>query len=244
MSAMWNRRQLLLAGAGGLAALSLGGAGARAATKGGGQRIGVIGAGWLGGTVGKLWVAAGHEVRFSSRHPEELAGMARELGPRASVGLPADAAAFGAILLFAVPYEALPQLGRDLQAAIRGKVVLDACNPSAGGGSELAREAEKQGVGPTSARLLAGSRLVRAFSAVDATAVEASAKRRDGKLGVPLASDDAAALEIAAQLVRDAGCEPVIAGDLAAARSFQRGGPGFRANTTAPELRRLLGLPR
>lgn len=92
-------------------------------------------------------------------------------------------------------------------------------------------------------KLLAGTRLVRAFSAVDATAVEASAGRRSGKLGVPLAGDDAEAVRVAAQLVRDAGCEPVIVGDLAAARSFQRGGPGFRANTTAPELRRLLGLP-
>lgn len=58
-----------------------------------------------------------------------------------------------------------------------------------------------------------------------------------------LAGDDAEAVRVAAQLVRDAGCEPVLVGDLAAASSFQRGGPGFRANTTAPELRRLLGLP-
>ena len=46
-------------------------------------RIGVIGAGSLGGTVGSVLVKAGHEVKFSSRHPDELAAMARELGPRA-----------------------------------------------------------------------------------------------------------------------------------------------------------------
>ena len=99
------------------------------------------------------------------------------------------------------------------------------------------------GVALTSAKYLPGTRLVRAFSAVDATAVEASARRDHGKLGVPLAGNDAEAVEVAAQLVRDAGCEPVVVGTLAAARGFQRGGPGFRANTTAPELRRLLGLP-
>jgi len=60
---------------------------------------------------------------------------------------------------------------------------------------------------------------------------------------VPLASDDAQTLQVAARLVRDTGCEPVVVGDLAKATSFQRGGPGFRANTAAPELRRLLGLP-
>jgi predicted dinucleotide-binding enzyme len=204
-------------------------------------RLGVIGAGSLGGTVGRLWVEAGHEVRFSSRHPEELGSMARALGPRASAGTVREAAAFASVLLFAVPYDALPQLGRDLQDVLRGKVVLDACN--AGRGGDLSREAEANGVALTSAKYLPGTRLVRAFSAVDATAIAASARRSEGKLGVPLAADDAEAMRIAERLVRDAGCEPVVVGGLAKATSFQRGGPGFRANTTAPELRKLLGLP-
>ncbi|SEJ29951.1 NADP oxidoreductase coenzyme F420-dependent [Azotobacter beijerinckii] len=80
----------------------------------------MIGAGSLGGTVGRLWVKAGHEVMFSSRHPEELESMARELGPRASVGQPAQAAEFGTVLLLAVPFEALPQVGRDLRSAYSG----------------------------------------------------------------------------------------------------------------------------
>lgn len=207
------------------------------------MRIGIIGAGSLGGTVGRLWVQAGHEVLFSSRHPEELVPMTRQLGPLASAGTPRQAAELGSVLLFAVPYEALPQLGRDLQEVLRGKIVLDACNPSSESGSALAREAQANGVGQTSAKYLPGTRLVRAFSAVDATAVAASAGRQSGKLSVPLAGDDAQAVRVAAQLVRDAGCEPVVVGNLAAAARFQRGGPGFRANTTAPELRRLLGLP-
>jgi len=205
-------------------------------------RIGVIGAGWLGGTVGRLWVQAGHEVLFSSRNPDELASMARALGNRASVGTPAQAAQFGTVLLFAVPYAALPQLGRDLHDSMQAKIVLDACNPSPGNDSALSREAHTNGVGQTSAKYLPGTRLVRAFSAVDATAVESSAQRESEKLGVPLAGNDAAAVEVAARLVVDAGCEPVIVGELAAAASFQRGGPGYRANTSAPDLRRLLGL--
>ncbi|MFP2910607.1 NADPH-dependent F420 reductase [Pyxidicoccus sp. 3LFB2] len=251
-----DRRELLIAGFG-LAVAAVGSSAIGApAEKPGGQaggkrgqreqplRLGVIGAGWLGGTVGRLWVKAGHEVLFSSRHPEELVSMTRELGPRASAGTPLQAAEFGTVLLFSVPYEALPQLGRDLQQALRGKVVLDACNASSAGASELAQETETHGVGKTSAKYLPGTRLVRAFSAVDATAIDSSAKRQRGKLGVPIAGDDAEAVQVAARLVRDAGCEPVLVGDLASARSFQRGGPGFRANTTAPELRRLLGLPQ
>ncbi|EER60867.1 NADP oxidoreductase coenzyme F420-dependent [Acidovorax delafieldii 2AN] len=205
-------------------------------------RIGVIGAGWLGGTVGRSWVRAGHEVMFSARDLDKVRADIAGLGAKASVGSPQQAAAFGSVLLFAVPYDALPDLGRDLAASLRGKVVLDACNPPPGSTTPLTRDAEEAGVGLMSARLLPGARLVRAFSAVDATAIESSAGRSSGKLGVPLAGDDDDAVQVAARLVRDAGCEPVIVGDLKAARSFQRGGPGFRANTTAPELRRRMGL--
>ncbi|GMW05626.1 MAG: NADPH-dependent F420 reductase [Gammaproteobacteria bacterium] len=203
-------------------------------------RIGVIGAGWQGGTLGRLWVRAGHEVMFSSRNLDRVRADIAGLGARATAGTSQQAAAFGSVLLFATPYDALPELGRELAEEIRGKIVLDACNPPAG--SALAREAESIGVGVMSARLLPGTRLVRAFSSVDATQLEASAGRSTDKLAVPLASDDEDALHVAAQLVRDAGSEPVIVGPLAEARLFQRGGPGFRLHTNAPELRRRLGL--
>lgn len=206
------------------------------------MRIGVIGAGWLGGTVGQLWVKSGHEVMFSSRNPDKLQPIADQLGPRASVGMPRQAVEFGSVLLFATPYDALPQLGRELGDAIRGKIVLDACNPPPSQDNVLTREARTNGVGLTSAKYLPGTRLVRAFSAVDATAVEASAERQSSKLGVPIAGDNPEALQVAAQLVRDAGCEVVLVGRLAESGVFERGGPGFRANTTAPELRRRLGL--
>ncbi|WAC27993.1 hypothetical protein [Ancylobacter sp. SL191] len=60
---------------------------------------------------------------------------------------------------------------------------------------------------------------------------------------MPIASDDQGALQVGAGLVIDAGCDPVIVGNLAAARVFEQGGPGWRAHLTAPELRRRLGLP-
>ena len=207
------------------------------------QRIAVIGAGSHGGTIGQLWVKAGHEVMFSSRNPAELDALVKQLGPLASAGTPQQAAAFGSVILFAVPYNALPQLGRDLAPALRGKIVLDATNPPPDEGNSLSREAYAHGVGETSAKYLPGTRLVRAFSATDASSISASARGDVKKLGVPLASNDAQALQVAAQLVRDVGSEPVITGDLASARTFQRGGPGFRATTDAAALRKLLGLP-
>jgi predicted dinucleotide-binding enzyme len=49
-------------------------------------------------------------------------------------------------------------------------------------------------------------------------------------------------MQVAAQLVSDAGCDPVIVGNLVAGKKFERGGPGFRANTSAAKLRQLLGI--
>jgi predicted dinucleotide-binding enzyme len=206
-------------------------------------KIGIIGAGWLGGTVGKIWVETGHQVLFSSRHPDKQQRTAAALGPLASGGTVQEAAAFGDVILISVPYRALEALGQELHTSLAGKIVLDACNPYGPDPAGLIRDVETEGVAQASTRLLPGVRLVRAFSAVDATAIEASAAGRGKRLGVPLASDDPQALQVAEQLVRDAGCDPVVVGDLAAARRFQRGGSGFRAHLGGPELRRILGLP-
>lgn len=207
------------------------------------KRIGIIGAGWLGGTVGRLLVEAGYEVMFSSRHPENLKAMAAELGSRASVGSPKQAAAYGEIVLLSVPFEAVPQVGNDLKEELNGKIVLDATNPWHST-SDLAKESEKIGVAEITARYFPYARLVRAFSAVDATVLEASAKRSSNKVAVPIAGDDQQALQVAARLVLDTGCEPVVVGNLASAVKFQPGHPGFRAHLTAAELRKLLGLPK
>jgi len=181
------------------------------------MRIGVIGAGSLGGTVGRLWVKAGHEVMFSSRHPERLEAMTRDLGPRASVGLPMAAAEFGTVLLLAVPFVALPQVGRDLRSAYSGKIVLDSTNPWGTSNSDIYREARELGVAQTVAKYVTGARLVRAFSCVDAYVLERAPSRADRRIGMPIASDDTQAMQVAADLVRDAGCDPVIVGNLAAA---------------------------
>lgn len=233
-----TRRSVLLA-LGVLSALTLMPGIGNAAEK---MRIGIVGAGSHGGTIGRLWVQAGHEVMFSTRNPSELEAMAKELGPKASVGTSRQAAEFGTVVLFATPYNALPDLGRDLAPALRGKIVLDATNPPPDESNPLSREAYANGVGETSAKYLPGTRLVRAFSATDASSISASSRRNDAKLGVPLASNDAQALQVAAQLTRDLGSIPVLTGDLSTARTFQRGGPGFRANTDAAALRKLLGL--
>jgi 8-hydroxy-5-deazaflavin:NADPH oxidoreductase len=205
-------------------------------------KIGVIGSGRIGGTVGGLWVKAGHPVLFSSRHPEQLQKTVTDLGPLARAGTVAEAVAFGDALLIAVPYGALPQVGRDYAGAMSAKVVLDACNAVPDRDGAIAQEVERDGIGITSQKYLAGTRLVRAFNTMSYTVLAQEANRPDPKLAIPIAGDDADAVRIAAQLVRDAGFDPVVVGKLADARRFQRGQPGYGQRVSAAELKQKLAL--
>ena len=122
-----DRRALL--GAGGVLAMTAILRPARLLAQGSSPtRIGVIGSGNIGGTIGGLWVKKGHSVFFSSRHPDELKDMIAKLGSLAKAGTVEEAVAFGDVLFIAVPYGAVPQIGKDYSAKMKGKVMLDACN--------------------------------------------------------------------------------------------------------------------
>ena len=204
-------------------------------------KIGIVGSGKLGGTVGARWVKAGHEVLFSSRHPDELKPLVEALGPRARTGTVREAIAFGEVVLIAVPYGALPQIGREHAGALSGKIVIDACNPIAARDGEIAQEAMANGIGPTSLKYLSGTRLVRAFDPVPYRNFEGDAPRGGEKIGMPVAGDDPEAVKIASQLARDAGVEPVVL-PLSRAMDFAPGTPLFAKAFPVGELRKRLGM--
>lgn len=207
-------------------------------------RLAVVG-GWQAFTIGSRWVNSGYEVMFASRNMDNVRKRMQRYGVSdntlAHAGTVQQATEFADVVLFAIPYESLEQINRDFGANLQGKIVIDSSNPS--GGSELEQRGYAMGgIAVLSAELLPNTRLVRAFSSVDATQIEASSERNSNKLGVPLASDDSEALQLVAQLVSDAGCDPVITGDLRSAVSFQRNGAGFRNHQSADDMRRILNV--
>lgn len=205
-------------------------------------KIGIIGSGRIGGTLGTLWVKAGHDVVFSSRHPDELKGLVEPLGPAARTGTPRDAAVFGEVVLISVPYHAVPQIGRDFTQELAGKVVLETGNPYPSRDGEMAVAARTKGMGLASAEFLPGVRLVRAFNTIPASALRSEAHRAGERVAIPLASDDPEALAVASRLVQDAGFEPIVVGPLARAKDFDIGTPVYARALTARELRTALGI--
>jgi len=240
-----GRRAFLKAAVTAAALLALAHFSLPAAAAGGGQtpmKIGVIGSGRIGGTLGSLWVEAGHEVLFSSRHPEALKELADRLGPRARVGTPREAALFGEVVLISVPYHAVPQIGRDFANELAGKVVLETGNPYPSRDGEMAVEARARGTGVSSAEFLPGVRLVRAFNTIPYYDLRSKAHRSGDRVAVPLAGDDPQALAVASQLVKDAGFEPVVVGTLSRAKDFDVGTSVYARALTASELRQQLGI--
>src|SRR5713226_9974521 len=75
-------------------------------------KIGMVGAGRMGGALGALFVKAGHPVMFSSRHPENIKPLAARLGPLAHDGTVEQAVAFGAVVVMVVPYAAIEEIGK------------------------------------------------------------------------------------------------------------------------------------
>src|SRR6266446_2250272 len=179
-------------------------------------KIGVIGSGHIGGTIGGLWVKAGHSVLFSSRHPEELKPLTDSLGPLAK--------AYG------------PKFA--------GKIVIDPANAVARrDGEDLLKETKEKGIGATTQSYLKGSHVVRAFNSMSYTNFVKEAHRAGDPMAIPIAGDDARAVQVASQLVRDAGFEPV-AVPLARAQEFAQGGPLYGQQLTGKALRERFGLAK
>ena len=187
------------------------------------MKIGIIGSGHVGSALGGVWAKAGHEVMFSSRNLDNDRKLAAEVGANARAGTPQQAAAFGQVILLAVPYSAFPELVKSLGDSLKGKVVINASNPFPQRDGEIANQAREQGAGLFDAHMLPGAFVVRAFNAVPA-ALMASAHDDPGKIGMPIAGEQRA-VEVASRLVREAGFEPVVVGGLDMAKYLMPGTP-------------------
>lgn len=208
------------------------------------MRIGILGAGMIGATLGSLWYKVGHEVCFATRHPEKLRDLVQGLGPGASCGTVEEAVGFGPVVLWAVPLGATPELGRRLGPLLKDKVVLDTANPYPARDGAVAQEviAGGRGTGVWTASHLPGAKVVRAFNTVYFKTLLNEAHRMGDRLGIPLAGDDTEALQLAEQLVSDAGFTPVVVGPLERGRAFEPGTPVYNSGMAAPQLRRMLAF--
>jgi hypothetical protein len=186
------------------------------------MRIGILGAGRMGSKLGIIWARAGHDVAFSySRDTKKLQKLAREAGKQARAGTPADAARDAAALLLAVHWSRVDDV---LQQAgdIAGKTIVTCSLPmnaddtdlvvvhTSSGAEELAKKAPK-------------ARVVSAFGTVPSEVLfdVFETRRRTSRPNVVYCGDDAKSKALAAELINDAGFDPIDAGPLRIARYIE-----------------------
>nr|WP_262923933.1 NAD(P)-binding domain-containing protein [Spirosoma liriopis] len=205
------------------------------------MKIGIIGAGNIGRTMARLFIAAGHEVALSnSRGPESLKEIIDELGPNARAETVDNAAAFGEVVLLAVPWrspEALPH--PDLVA---NKVVIDAMNPYSADSNVI--DLGESTSSEETARRLPDTLLVKAFNTIwykhlaeQGDPAKPEAERR----AIFIASDDPSAKTVVSDLIRAIGFAPVDAGSLHdGGRKLQPDTPLYGKELTATQAQEAL----
>lgn len=198
------------------------------------EKIGIIGAGSVGQTLAQLWIKSGHPVMISSRHPDEIASTAKSLGAKA--GTPEQAARYGDVVVTAVPFGALPAVGKAEGKLLANKVVIDPSNPYPERDGKLANQAIASSSGEVSAKALGTKHLVRAFNTLAMGTLTARAGG-DDPVGIPLASDDQHAIEVASQLIKDAGFVPVVAGGLSSSHLFDPSSSVFLSPLSPEKLK-------
>ena len=199
--------------------------------------IGILGSGHVGSNLAKAGITHGYDVVLSNTQgPDSLAGLVKELGPRASAARPAEAAAAGDFAIVAIP---LATIGQVPVEPLAGKVVIATINyfpqryshvPEIDNGTTTAP-------GLLQAHLPA-SRVVRAFSMINAEEMSGDGhppgdpRRR----ALALAGDDPAAKQLVVGLYQEFGFDAVDIGGLDESWRVDAGQPAFVTRQNIAEL--------
>lgn len=179
------------------------------------KKIGIIGSGNIGGTLGTHLAKAGYEVMFSSRHPEQLEGLAQKAN--AEYGSVTDAAAFGEILMFAFPYGKLEEVAGLIRPQ-ENKMIIDINNYFPGrDGEQIGNILKKNGWRESqyTAKFFPEATVVKAFNTIYYAVLRDKAFNKPGnRIAIPIAGDNKEAKEELQDIIENLGYDSVDIGFL------------------------------
>jgi 8-hydroxy-5-deazaflavin:NADPH oxidoreductase len=187
------------------------------------MKIGVIGNGNMGGTLGRLWSSRGHKIMFGSRNPEHVKTMAG-ISPNVNSGSIPDAVRFGDVILLAVPWQGVENVFR-LAGQLAGKIIIDCTNPISENYMSLVLGFNTSGAEEI-AKMAQGARVVKAFNTI-AAAVLSKPRFDDTDATALYCGDDTEAKKVVAGLIKELGFEAIDAGPLQNARYLEPMGEMF-----------------
>jgi predicted dinucleotide-binding enzyme len=184
------------------------------------MKIAIIGAGNVGGTLGKGWAARGHQIFYGVQRPQDakVGELLQATGHGARAGSPAEAAAFAEVVLFATPWQAAEAAVKSA-GELAGKIVIDVTNPLKPDLSGLAL-----GYTTSAAEQVAswakGAKVCKAFNTTGFN-IMADPLINGIRTVMFVCGDDAAAKAAVLGLARDLGFEAIDAGKLTQARLLE-----------------------
>jgi len=170
------------------------------------MRIGIVGAGRIGGNCARQFAKGGHELKLSGRDPANQEPLAAEIGEAASVGTPAEAAEFGEVVVFAVPWDGFDDAVDSAGSLLEGKILIDTTNQF--GSSEM--PAEGQTAASLHAARVPDARYTKSFNTLTAAfQAEAADRPEEDRVVQWVCGDDVAAKQVVMGLIAEAGYAPV-----------------------------------
>lgn len=181
------------------------------------MRIAVIGAGNVGGALGKLWASKAHEIVFGVRNPHDLKlqELIKAAGGKARAASVKDAASFGEVVVLATPWPATEEAIKSA-GTLAGKILIDCINPLASDLSGLVIGTNNSAAEEV-ARWARGAKVVKAFNTIGAANFE-NPRFGSENASMFICGDDAAAKSTVAKLAAELGFDVVDTGPLIAAR--------------------------
>ena len=206
------------------------------------MRIGIIGAGNIGGTLARRLTGLGHQVSIAnSRGPHTLASLAAETGAKPVTV--EEAARAGEVVIVTIPEKNVPRLPQGLFDGVPADVVVvDTGNYYPRQRDGLIEEIES---GKAESRWVSeqlGRPVVKAFNNIYARSLAAGGKPRgaEGRIALPVAGDDPRAKDIVMRLVDELGFDPVDAGTLDESWRQQPGTPVYTMDYDSVRVKRAL----
>lgn len=183
------------------------------------MRVGILGSGLMGGTLGTIFARAGHEVVFSyARSEQKLKRLARDAKGKARPGTPREAAQEADAILLAVHWSRIDDV-LNQTGDLSGKVIVTCSLPMNDDDTELVVAHTSSGA-EALAKRIPKARVVSAFNTVPSEVLFSvfEARRKATRPSLVYCGDDSSGKGIAAELIRDVGFDPVDAGPLRIAR--------------------------
>jgi len=187
------------------------------------MRVGILGSGLMGANLGTIFARAGHEVVFSyARSDDKLKKLARDAGKNARAGTPADAAKNADSILLAVHWSRIDDVLKRA-GELSGKVIVSCSLPMNAGNTKLILGTTSSGAEKL-AKKIPRAHVISAFNTVpsevlfDVFQAKSKAKRKAKRPSLIYCGDNRHAKDVAAELIRDVGFDPVDAGPLRIAR--------------------------